>query len=54
MIREEVKKIIEENKKDFEEISDKVWEFAENSFEEIKSSELQADYLEKRGFRRCV
>ena len=51
MIREEVKKIIEENKKDFEEISDKVWEFAENSFEEIKSSELQADYLEKRGFR---
>ena len=32
MIREEVSKILEANEKDFEEISDKVWEFAENSF----------------------
>jgi aminobenzoyl-glutamate utilization protein B len=41
---------IENNKKLFIEISDKVWEFAELGLIEFKSSALLADELEKHGF----
>lgn len=51
MIREELTEILERDKMDFEEMSDKVWDFAELCFKEIKSSEYQADYMRKRGFR---
>lgn len=51
MIRDEVSEILEKNKPDFEEISDKVWEYAETCFKEVKSSAVQAEYMEKRGFR---
>ena len=50
MIREEINDIIERRQSDFEKISDKVWEFAETSFLEIRSAKIQADYMEKRGF----
>ena len=50
MIREEINEIIERWQSDFEKISDKVWEFAETSFLEIRSAKIQADYMEKRGF----
>ena len=51
MIREEITKILEKSQKDFEDISDEVWGFAETCFKEIQSSKVQADYLEKRGFQ---
>ena len=51
MSKEQLFQIIEENKKDFEEISDAVWEYAELCFEEVKSSKLQMEYMEKQGFR---
>ena len=60
MIREEINDIIERRQSDIEKISDKVWEFAETSFLELRSAKIQADYMEKRGFEitmpaaRCV
>lgn len=42
---------IDAKKNDFFEISDLVWEFAESRFQEYKSFALQADYMEKQGFR---
>ena len=51
MIRDELKKYLEAHARDFEEISDKVWGYAETPFQETKSSELQADFMEKLGFR---
>ena len=50
MIREEINDIMDSRQSDFERISDKVWEFAETSFLEIRSAKIQADYMEKRGF----
>lgn len=50
MLRKEVKDILQSRQKDFEEISDRIWEFAETSFLEVQSARLQADYMRKRGF----
>ncbi|MFW9902385.1 MAG: M20 family metallopeptidase [Candidatus Thorarchaeota archaeon] len=41
---------IEENRQRLIDISNKIWEFAEVGFEEIKSSNLLAETLEKAGF----
>ena len=42
------------NRQDFEQqfeaISDQIWEFAETRYQELRSSALQADFLEKEGF----
>lgn len=43
--------IIEDNKADFETMSDTIWDYAEILFEEYKSSKLQADYLAAHGFK---
>ena len=51
MIRKEIHEIVNRSAKEFEQISDQVWEFAETCFEENQSSALQSAYLEKRGFR---
>ena len=42
---------IEDNKQDFIEISDEIWENPEIALKEFYSSKLQAEYLEKQGFR---
>ncbi|MFP3951902.1 MAG: amidohydrolase [Candidatus Bathyarchaeia archaeon] len=41
---------IDEHKKGFIEVSDKVWEYAELGLVEFKSAELHADVLEEHGF----
>jgi len=48
--KEKTIKWIDEKKDYFAEISDKIWEYAELSFQEYKSSALLADELEKEGF----
>lgn len=41
---------IEQKQGDFIEMSDKIWEYAETRFEEVKSSGLQQEYLTESGF----
>ena len=41
---------LESNMEELEEISDRIWSFAEVAMEEYESSELLASYLEKMGF----
>ena len=48
--RNELAELIEKKKSDFFSISDQIWEFAESRFQEVQSSKVQADYLEKQGF----
>lgn len=50
MIRDELNRILASAEKEFEEVSDAVWEYAETCFQETKSSRLQADFMEKKGF----
>ena len=45
-----LKAILASHEKEFEGISDQIWDFAEYRFQEHKSAELQAEFLEKRGF----
>ncbi len=42
---------LDQNRADFFEMADRIWEYAEISHREFKSSKLQADYLEKQGFK---
>ena len=42
---------IDENQKRIVEISDAIWEYAEVGLHEYKSAKLQADELEKHGFK---
>lgn len=51
MLRKDIDHILESRYRDFEEISDRIWDFAETSFLEIRSARAQADYMEKRGFK---
>lgn len=48
---QEIRSLIAEHAKEFEEISDAVWGFAETCFAEHRSTRLQKDYMEKAGFR---
>lgn len=48
--KNEIISIIEEKRNLFIEVSDKIWEFAENSFKEFKSSNLLCSVLENEGF----
>ncbi len=41
---------LEQNKEQFFKLSDQIWELAEPSFGEYESSELQASFLEDKGF----
>ncbi|MCE7740974.1 MAG: amidohydrolase [Candidatus Heimdallarchaeota archaeon] len=47
---EEIIQWIDFNQKWFIEIADKIWEFAEIRFEEVKSAKLQISVLEEEGF----
>lgn len=47
---EEVSNIIEEKRDKFIEVSDKIWEFAEPRFNEVKSSKLISKVLNEEGF----
>ena len=51
MSKERLWELIEQRKKEFEDISDAVWDFAELRFQEHKSSKLQREFMEKEGFR---
>lgn len=43
--------LMDQTAADFEAMSDAIWEFAEPAFQEVRSSKLQMEYLEKKGFR---
>ncbi len=47
---EELDSFLENHKRDYEEISDRIWAFAEPRFREYRSSALQQEYLGKHGF----
>ncbi len=51
MVKEIAWKWIDENQKEFIDISDKIWGYAELGLVETKSSKLIAETLEKHGFR---
>ena len=51
MAKEQFYNFVEERKKDFEDMSDAVWDYAELCFHEYKSTKLQREYMEKDGFR---
>lgn len=46
-----VLRAIDDIKDDLVNIADKIWEFAEIGFQESRSAEIQAKYLEDKGFR---
>jgi aminobenzoyl-glutamate utilization protein B len=48
---EDITKCIDEHEKEFIEISDQIWEFAEPRFEEVKSAKILTEFLEKNGFK---
>ena len=51
LTKKELIQWIEDNRQDFIELSDKIWEKPEIALKEFYSSKLQADYLEKQGFK---
>jgi len=51
MLKEKAWNWIDEHRKEFIEVSDKVWEYAELGLVEFKSAELHAKTLERHGFK---
>ena len=49
--RQIIDRMIEEQRKSYTDISDQIWDFAESRFEEVRSSKVQQEYLQSRGFR---
>lgn len=47
---DKISSIVEEKRKLFIEVSDKIWDYAETRFQEYKSAELICSVLEKEGF----
>lgn len=50
MTREELFQFMEDKSRDFEIISDSIWDFSEVNYEEEKSMMIQNDYLKEQGF----
>ena len=51
MLKEKIWKWIDENKNEFIEVADKVWQYAELGLVETKSSKLIADNLKEHGYK---
>lgn len=49
--REEIGALIDGRKRDYTDMSDMIWGFAEPRFQEYESSKTQQEYLSSRGFR---
>lgn len=49
-MKEEIEKYLEKNCAGYYHISDSIWEFAELAYQEKKTSQLQAEFLEQSGF----
>ena len=49
--KQELTEWIEDNRTDFFDMADRIWEYAEISHREFRSSRLQASYLEAQGFQ---
>jgi aminobenzoyl-glutamate utilization protein B len=49
--KQELTQWIEDNRTDFFDMADRIWEYAEISHREFRSSRLQASYLEAQGFQ---
>ena len=47
----DVVRYVDEKAQDLVEIADAVWNYSEVGFSEAKSAKVQADYLEKQGFK---
>jgi len=51
MKKEDILTWLDEHQRDFTRMADQIWEYAEISHREFKSSRLQAEYLESQGFK---
>ena len=51
MLESKVLDFLTRNQDTYFDISDQIWEFAELAYQEERSAQLQADYLESREFR---
>jgi len=51
MLKSKVLNFLTQNQNTYFDISDQIWDFAELAYQEERSAQLQADYLESRGFR---
>ena len=49
-LKDEIEVLVEEDSKIFEEVSDKIWEYAEMIYEEKQSCELQKQVMRDLGF----
>ena len=49
-----LEKIVQSNADVIPDMADKVWEFAELGFQELKSSAYESDFLEKNGFASAI
>lgn len=47
----DIVKLVDEKAQDLIQIADAVWGYSEVGFTEVKSAQVQADYLQKQGFR---
>jgi len=48
---DKIAEFLAKNKKNYDKISDAIWDYAELAYAEKRSAEIQAAYMEKRGFR---
>ena len=45
-----IERLVETRREDYCRMSDTIWEYAETAFQEVRSSQLQQDYLKDCGF----
>jgi aminobenzoyl-glutamate utilization protein B len=49
-VKDRIASYLEEHKDVYFDLSDQIWDFAETAYQEVRSSTLQADFLEQNGF----
>ena len=50
-MNERLNEILKAHIKEFEEVSDEIWEHPETRYQEFQSSRIQIEFLKERGFR---
>ena len=50
-MNERLNEILKAHTKEFEEVSDAIWEHPETRYQEFQSSRIQIEFLKERGFR---
>ena len=50
-MNQRLNEILKAHTKEFEEVSDEIWEHPETRYQEFQSSRIQIEFLKERGFR---